>query len=323
MAARMVPEDTDSATPGLNADAAAQSPGQGRNWLGRRGKRRLFPYLALVPATLFVVVLMVLPIGATIEHSFTNWDGLTSNFIGLQNFNLIVRNPIISEVFLNSLIFLLSVPLILIASLLVAVLVYEKVPGWKVFRFLFFIPNVLSPAIVGALFSTFFLPGGAADEPLRALGLGQFAWLSHPWTARIVVILALVWTSFGFGMVVVLSAMTTIDTALYDAAAIDGASWWRRLWSITIPMISGSLQFLSVINVIYTFTSLFSFVYVITAGGPGFATTTVDYYTYLTTFENGQFGYGSALAVMLFLIVLLLTIAQIKLFPQREVQQGA
>jgi multiple sugar transport system permease protein len=323
MAARMVPEDTDSTTTGLNANAPAQSPGQRTNWLRRRRKWRVFPYLALVPATVFVVVLMVLPIGATIEHSFTNWDGITSNFIGLQNFTLIIRNPIISEVFLNSLIFLLSVPLILIASLLVAVLVYEKVPGWRVFRFLFFIPNVLSPAIVGALFSTFFLPGGAADEPLRALGLGSFAWLSHPWTARIVVILALVWTSFGFGMVVILSAMTTIDTALYDAAAIDGASWWRRLWSITIPMISSSLQFLSVINVIYTFTSLFSFVYVITAGGPGFATTTVDYYTYLTTFENGQFGYGSALAVLLFLIVLVLTIAQIKLFPQREVQQGA
>jgi ABC-type sugar transport system permease subunit len=88
-------------------------------------------------------------------------------------------------------------------------------------------------------------------------------------------------------------------------------------------MISSTLQFLSVINVIYTFTSLFSFVFVITAGGPGFATTTVDYYTYLTTFENGQFGYGAALAFLLFLIVLVLTIAQIKLFPQRQVQQGS
>lgn len=288
-----------------------------------RRTRRIFPYLALIPAALFVIGLMLLPIGATIYHSFTNWDGLTSSFIGLQNFSLILHNPIVSEIFLNSIIFLISVPLILIASLVVAVLVYEKVPGWRLFRFLFFIPNVLSPVIVGVLFSTFFLPGGLADQPLRAVGLGSFAWLSHPWTARLVVILALVWTSFGFDMVVILSAMTTIDPALYDAAIIDGASWWRRLWRITIPLISGSLQFLSVINVIYTFTSLFSFVFVITAGGPGFATTTVDYYTYLTTFENGQFGYGAALAVLLFLIVLLLTIAQIKLFPQREVQQGA
>lgn len=285
-----------------------------------RAKRNVFPYLALVPAGVFVVGLMVLPIIATIYHSFTNWDGLTSDWIGLANYRLLLSNPIITTVFVNSLTFLISVPLILGASLVVAVLVYEQVLGWRVFRFLFFIPAVLSPVIVGVLFSTFFLPSGLVDKALSPLGLGSFPWLSTPWGARTVVILALVWTSFGFGMVVILSSMATIDPALYDAAAIDGASWWWRLRSITIPMISGSLQFLSVINVIYTFTSLFSFVYVISSGGPGFSTTTVDYFTYLTTFENGQFGYGAALAVMLFVVVLVLTIVQVKLFPRRDVQ---
>lgn len=288
-----------------------------------RRPRRIFPFLALLPSAVFVLVLMVTPIGATIYHAFTNWDGTTSQFTGLANFRLLYDNPIIGQVLLNSVIFLISVPLILIVSLVVAVLVYEQVPGWRLFRFLFFIPNVLSPVIVGELFSTFFLPGGLADEPLRIFGFGQFAWLSSPWGARWVIILALVWTSFGFGMVVILSAMTTIDPSLYDAAAIDGASWFRRLRSITVPMISGSLEFLSVINVIYTFTSLFGFVYVISAGGPGFSTTTVDYYVYTTTFENGQFGYGAALALILFMIVIVLTLAQIKLFPQREVQHGA
>jgi multiple sugar transport system permease protein len=288
----------------------------------RRFRWNAFPYLAVLPAAALVIILMVAPIGETIYRSFTNWDGLTSSFIGLENFRLIFQNPVSDQVFLNSVIFLISVPLILMASVVVAVLVYERVLGWRVFRFLFFIPNVLSPVIVGALFSTFFLPSGLVDKALSPIGLSSFSWLSYPWPARAVVIAALVWTSFGFGMVVVLSAMSTIDPALYDAAAIDGASWWRRLWSITIPLISGSLQFLSVINVIYTFTSLFSFVYVITAGGPGFATTTVDYFTYLTTFENGQFGYGAALAVLLFLIVLVLTVVQIKLFPRREVQGG-
>jgi ABC-type sugar transport system permease subunit len=285
-------------------------------------RRGSFPYVALLPASILVLGLMVAPIVSTVYHSFTNWDGVTSTFIGFTNFRLLFSNPIVGEVLVNSLIFLISVPLILLTSLVVAVLVFERVPGWRVFRFLFFIPNVLSPVIVGALFSTFVLPGGAVDKVLSFAGLGQYAWLSHPWPARIVVIVALVWTSFGFGMVVVLSALTTIDPALYDAAHIDGAGWWRRLWSITVPMISGSLQFLSVINVIYTFTSMFSFVYVITAGGPGFATTTVDYYTYITTFENGQFGYGAALAVLLFLIVLVLTILQVILFPSRHVQQG-
>jgi ABC-type sugar transport system permease subunit len=285
-----------------------------------RIRRNAFPYLAVLPAAGLIILLMVLPIGETIYRSFTNWDGLTSRFIGLENFRLIFQNPVSNQVFVNSVIFLISVPLILAASVVTAVLIYERVLGWRVFRFLFFIPAVLSPVIVGALFSTFFLPSGLVDKVLSPVGLSTFPWLSSPWPARAVVILALVWTSFGFGMVVVLSAMATIDPALYDAAHIDGASWWTRLTRITLPMISGALQFLSVINVIYTFTSLFSFVYVITAGGPGFATTTVDYFTYVTSFENGQFGYGAALAVMLFLIVLVLTIVQVKLFPRREVQ---
>lgn len=303
--------------------AAVETPPLLRQRIRKAFDAHAFPYVALLPVLILVLGLMVTPIGLTIYHSFTNWDGISSVWIGLGNFKLLLSNPIIGQVLLNSVIFLISVPLILLMSLVVGVLVYEKVPGWQLFRFLFFIPNVLSPVIIGALFSTFVLPGGIADKVLSPFGLGQFAWLQHPWTARIVVIVALVWSSFGFGMVVVLSALTTIDPALYDAADIDGAGWWRKLWSITVPMISGSLQFLSVINVIYTFTSMFSFVYVITAGGPGFSTTTVDYYTYITTFENGQFGYGSAMAVLLFLIVLTLTILQLKLFPSREVQQGA
>jgi multiple sugar transport system permease protein len=176
--------------------------------------------------------------------------------------------------------------------------------------------------IVGSLFGTFFLPGNLVDTVLSPFGLQHFAWLSNPWTARAVVILALVWASFGLGMVIILSAMASIDPALYDAAAIDGASWWQRLREVTIPMISGSLQFLSVINIIYTFTSLFGFVFVITSGGPGFSTTTVDYFTYLTTFENGQFGYGAALALLLFFVVLGLTILQMKLLPRRDLGQG-
>ena len=288
-----------------------------------RKTRNVFSFVALAPATVLVLGLMVVPIGATVWHSFTNWDGVSSTFIGLKNYDLIFHNPIVGQVLWNSAIFLISVPLILAASLVAAVLVYEKVLGWKVFRFLFFIPMVLSPVIIGQLFSTFFLPGGAVDEMLRWAGLGQYPWLGNAWSARFVVILALVWASFGFGMVVILSAMSTVDPALYDAANIDGASWWRRLRSITIPLISGSLQFLSVINVIYTFTSLFAFVFVITSGGPGFSTTTVDYYTYITTFENGQFGYGAALAMLLFIIVLGLTVAQVRLFPNREVQHGS
>ena len=288
----------------------------------RRRKVGPFPFIAVAPAVVLVLAIMVFPIGSTIYHSFTSWDGTTTRFIGIENFRLLWQDSVLREVLVNSLIFLISVPVILLASLIAAVLVYEQVLGWRLFRVLFFVPAVLSPVVVGALFSTFVLPNGLANEPLRLLGMHPISWLAQAWPARIVVMAALVWTSFGFGMMIILAAMATIDPALYEAAVIDGASWWRRLRSVTVPLVSGSLQFLSVINVIYTFTALFAFVFVITGGGPGFATTTIDYYTYVTTFENGQFGYGSALAVVLFVIVALLTVAQLKLFPQREAQHG-
>lgn len=299
-----------------------ESPGRRwRRWDGPPG-RGWFPRLAALPALVLVVGIMVFPIGDTIYHSFTAWTGGPARFIGLTNFRLLAKNGVLRTVLLNSLIFLISVPLIVLASLIAAVLVYERTIGWRVFRVIFFIPGVLSSVIIGELFSTFFLPNGIANAPLRALGVHPVAWLTEPWPARVVIIVALVWSSFGFGMLVVLSAMAAIDQSIYDAALIDGAGWWMRLLKITLPMVSESIQFLSVINVIYTFTSLFGFVYVITAGGPGFSTTTLDYYTYITTFENGDFGYGAALAVVLFVIVLGLTILQLVLFPPREVQQG-
>lgn len=288
----------------------------------RRRRRRygVFPFVALAPAVILVVGIMIYPIGQTIYHSLTSWDGQTSRFIGFHNFVTLWRDHLMRQVLGNSAIFLISVPMIVIASLVAAVLVYEQVIGWRVFRILFFLPGILSPVVVGELVSTFVMPNGLANLPLHWLGLKPINWLGSPWPARFTIMGALVWTSFGFGMMILLSAMTTIDHALYDAALIDGAGWFRRLRSVTIPMISEQLQFLSVINVVYTFTALFGFVYVITTGGPGFSTTTIDYYTYTTTFENGDFGYGAALAVVLFVIVLALTIVQFKLLPRHEVQ---
>src|SRR5580704_131149 len=124
MAKGTAPEDVRGRAP--DARAAVEATAR-QLTSASRPRRRVFPYLALIPATAFVVALMVVPIGDTILHSFTNWDGITTTFIGLRNYSLIIHNPITSEIFLNSLFFLVSVPLILIASLVTAVLVYERV----------------------------------------------------------------------------------------------------------------------------------------------------------------------------------------------------
>ena len=289
----------------------------------RRRKFGPFPFIAVAPAIVLVLAIMVFPIGSTIYHSFTSWDGTTTRFIGIENFRLLWHTACCVEVLVNSLIFLISVPVILLASLIAAVLVYEQVLGWRLFRVLFFVPAVLSPVVVGALFSTFVLPNGLANEPLRLLGIppDRLAGAGLAGSDRR-------HGCFGVDLVRVRHDDHTgrhgdnrpgtvrggRDRRRFMVEAAAQCHGPARVGFVAVPV--GDQRDLHVHRVVLVF------VFVITGGGPGFATTTIDYYTYVTTFENGQFGYGSALAVVLFVIVALLTVAQLKLFPQRAAQHG-
>jgi multiple sugar transport system permease protein len=210
------------------------------------------------------------------------------------------------------------VPLILLASLICAVLIYEQVWGWQVFRVIFFVPSVISSVVIGLLFRNFFAFDGPVNQLLGSFGMSPVDWMSSGSTAITVILLALVWSSFGYGMLILLAGMASIDPHVYEAARLDGASWGQRVRDITLPLIAKPMRFLSIINVIYTFTSLFGFIFVMTSGGPGYETTTVDYFIYLKAFVGFDLGAGAALAVMLFLIVLVLTIVQFRIFAVDE-----
>ncbi|HEX5500759.1 MAG TPA: sugar ABC transporter permease, partial [Thermomicrobiales bacterium] len=121
-----------------------------------------------------------------------------------------------------------------------------------------------------------------------------------------------------YGMLILLAGMSAIDPHVYEAARLDGASWWQRTYQITLPLIAKPMRFLSIINVVYTFTSLFGFIFVMTSGGPGYETTTVDYFIYLRAFAGFDLGGGAALAVMLFFIVIGLTVVQFRMFGDDE-----
>lgn len=279
-----------------------------------RRSDQLFPYLAVLPALLVIGALMLYPIAYSFYLSFMKTDGLTFQFVGLGNYAGLLRDDDFWRVLLNNFLFLLSVPLILIASLICAVLMYEQVWGWKLFRVVFFVPSVISAVVIGLLFRNFFAYDGPVNQLLERLGVPVVDWLGSGQTAIAVIILALVWSSFGYGMLILLSGMSSIDPHVFEAARLDGASWWQRVRHITLPLISRPMRFLSIINVIYTFTSLFGFIFVMTSGGPGYETTTVDYFIYLKAFAGFDLGGGAALAVLLFLIVMLLTMVQFRLF---------
>lgn len=257
---------------------------------------------------------MAFPVAFALFISFTKTNGLTFEWRWFDNYITLLTDPIVHQVFLTNLKFLISVPLVIFAALIVSVLLFERVRGWKYFRVIFFLPNVLSVAVIGIMFRNAFGYYGGVNQALGLFGIEPVQFFTNGSTAIAIIIVALVWAGFGYQALLLLAGLTSINPAVFEAAAIDGAGWWQRLWYITLPNIRRVLGFVFIINVLYTFSSLFGFVFVMTAGGPGFDTTTIDYLVYLKAFSSANLGSGAALAVILFLFIGILTLIQNRVF---------
>ena len=311
-----------SASLAPRVDAASAAPTRGaplpRKPGGIRRRDRMIGLLAVLPALLIVVGFMAFPVAFAVFISFTRTNGLTYDWRWLDNYIALLNDPIVHQVFLNNLKFLVSVPLVIFTALIVSVLLFERVRGWKYFRIIFFLPNVLSVAVIGIMFRNAFGFNGGVNQALAVFGVEPIQFFTNGTTAIAIIILALVWSGFGYQSLLLLAGLTSINPAVFEAAAIDGAGWWKRLWYITLPNIRRVLGFVFIINVLYTFSSLFGFVFVMTAGGPGFETTTIDYLIYLRAFSSSNLGSGAALAVILFVFIGILTLIQTRVFKLGE-----
>jgi ABC-type sugar transport system permease subunit len=274
--------------------------------------------LAVIPSFIIVAGFMAFPVMFALYISFTKTNGLVYKWRGLDNYLGMLTDPVVHQVFLNNFKFLISVPLVIFVALVSAILLFEQFRGWKFFRVIFFLPNVLSVAVIGLIFTNAFGYDGAVNQFLGLFGTKPIQFFIDSNYSIFIIILALVWSGFGYQSLLLLAGLTSINPAVFEAAALDGAGWWRRLWSITLPNIRKVLGFVFIINVLYTFASLFGFVYVITAGGPGYETTTIDYLVYLRAFSGNNLGSGAALAVMLFLFIGLLTLLQNRVFKLQK-----
>ena len=267
---------------------------------------------ATLPAFIVVASLLFYPIGYAIWISFLKTDGVTSKFIGFKNYVDIFAAPLVHQVFITNLKFLIAIPVVIFAGLFTAVLLYQEVWGWRFFRIVFFLPSVLSASVIGLMFRSAFTLNGPINSALISLGLTPINFFARANMAILVVVLALIWAGFGYAMMILLSGLMAIDTDLFAAAEVDGAGWWQRFWYIIIPSIRQQLAFVSIINTLYTFTSLFGFIFVMTAGGPLYSTTTLDYLVYQKAFSAYDMGQGSALAIIIFGVIATLTVAQSK-----------
>lgn len=277
-------------------------------------RERLLSLVAVLPAAIVVVGFMLFPVGYALFISFMKTNGVSFTWVGLANYATILTDPVVHGAFVTSVIFLSAIPLLVLLAIIVSVLLHERIRGWKTFRIIFFLPNVLSTVVVGIMFKSLFGYYGVVNGITVALGGARVEYFTTGALAIGVIVIALIWAGFGYQSLLLLNGLDAMDPAIHEAAALDGAGWWRRLFSITLPSVRRELGFIFIINVLYTFTALFGFIFVITAGGPGYATTTIDYLVYLKAFSTSNLGPGAALSVLLVVFLGVLTVIQSKYF---------
>lgn len=282
--------------------------------LSLRARESLSFYLFILPWILGFLFFYLAPILASFYFSLTNWDLLTSpRFIGLKNYEKIFTDdPLFLQSLKVTFIYTFSyVVLDLIFSLAAALLVNRKLYGIKVFRTIFYIPSVLSGVAYVVMWLWIFNPeAGLINSLLAYLGIQGPRWLLDPHWSLPALILMSLW-GIGRSMIIYLAGLKDIPHELYEAAEIDGANAWNQLWSVTIPLLTPSILFNLVFGVIITFQS-FTNAFIATNGGPLNSTLFYVLYLYRKAFEHLAMGYASALAWILFLIILLFTVLILK-----------
>jgi ABC-type sugar transport system permease subunit len=284
----------------------------------RRSERRA-GILFVIPAVAIYALLLALPILQTFYFSLTRWNGIDATFIGLGNYQRLFGDPTFWRVVANNVILLAAIPIAIIIPLAVAFLLHEHVFGWRFFRSAYFLPTAISWVVIGIVAVRFFAQRGILNSLLAAVGIPiQTDMLASEWTAMIAVAITFIWSVFGTNTIIFITGMATLDRDVYEAARVDGAGGFATFRHITIPLLMRFIQFAFVLTLITGFTALFSLIFVMTTGGPGFGTTTLEFYVYQTAFAQGEFGYAAAVGVVLFVIVFGISLIQLRLLRDRS-----
>ena len=292
--------------------------GPQRRTSARRARRRmtLYGWLFIGPLILGILAFQGIPVVVSIFTSFTNWDGITTpKFLGIGNYaRMFTEDPQYWGTLLNTIEFTVGViPLTIIGALVLAVLCNGKGRvSNAVFRTAYFTPYVTSIVAIGLVWTQLFTPSGVLNQLLAKIGIQGPSWLTDVHWAMPAVILVSAWQAIGYPMVIFLAGLQNIPESLHEAARVDGASSWRRFLRITIPLLTPQIFFVLITQIISSF-QVFALIFVMTKGGPGTSTTVYIYYLYENGFTFGDLGFASAMAWVLFLIIGLVTFAQLRL----------
>ena len=285
------------------------TPARPARWSAPRLRNAFWGYLFIAPSMLGILAFTLFPVLAALGISFSEWNLITPPvFVGLDGYRALLSDPLFGKVLLNTLYYTAgSVPLNLVLSLALAVALNQRIRGLALYRTAYFMPVVSSMVAVGLIWAWLYdTDYGLVNALLVRLHLPAIAWLTSTEWAMPAIILTSVWKSLGFNMIIFLAALQDVPEALYEAARIDGASAWRLFRYITVPLISPATFFVLVMGIIGSFQA-FDQVYIMTNGGPARATTVIVYYIWQNAFKFFKMGYASAMAWILFLIVLAAT----------------
>ncbi|MEU4337019.1 sugar ABC transporter permease [Micromonospora lupini] len=279
---------------------------------GRRAEM-LAPFVLVAPAVLILVLLRLYPLLLGVNFSFTGDGDRDGAMVGFDNYVDLLRDPLFQGALRNVGLLVLLLPVAVAIPGLLATFIYLRVPGHRFYRSVYFFPAVLSPVIVGAIFNLLLSFDGPVNSILGAVGVGPVDWLGDPDVAMFAVVGVHVWATFGMALVVFLAGFATLDSALLDAARVDGASLTQVIWHVIIPSLSRTIQFVFVTTMIGMLTSMFGLLYVMTSGGPEGSTYLPEYYIWIQQGQMNRPALASAASTVLFVIMLVVGLLQLKL----------
>ncbi|MEV7094244.1 sugar ABC transporter permease [Amycolatopsis sp. NPDC051045] len=272
---------------------------------------RFAPLVLVAPAVLIIAALRLWPLLLGVNFSFTGDGDRNGASVGFDNYVTLFGDPLFRTTLRNVGLLVLLLPVAVVIPGLLATFIYLKVPGNRIYRGVYFFPAVLSPVIVGAIFNLLLAFDGPLNTLLGSVGLGPVDWLGDPDVAIFAVVGVHIWATFGMALVVFLAGFSTLDASLLDAAEVDGASFPQTVRHVIIPSLSRTIQFVFVTTMIGMLTSMFGLLYVMTGGGPEGSTYLPEYYIWIQQGQLNQPALASAASTALFLIMLVVGLAQI------------
>jgi raffinose/stachyose/melibiose transport system permease protein len=281
----------------------------------RRRSDALVGFLLVLPAIALALTFKVLPLLRGIYTSFfASQFGEASRWAGLANYLRMVRDPTVHTAFLNAAKVVLTLPVWVVLPLIVALLIFQRTPGWSFFRAVYFMPYTIAAVIVGQVFRELLHAQGPLNQLFRSIGLDFLAlsWLGDKRVALFSLVGVVLWSYFGLGVVTYLAGLGTISDELFDAAALDGAGFFTRMFRIVIPIIFPVMGYWTILCTSGLLIWMFPFIFAMTEGGPGYATMLPEYLVYITAFRFSELGYGTTIGVALFLFVLVFAVFQVR-----------